>query len=108
MSAKNVGFMASSVASPSVFLPLVLFAVMTGMMVVIIPDPVPVVIGKGKDDRCRSGYRNTGLNHDRTYNMSTSMAIMHNATGGKDGCQKQDCYNRSRLRSSPCVRGLVR
>ena len=56
MFAKNVGLMVSSVASAPFFLPLVLFAVMTGMLVIIIPDRVSVVIGKGKDDRCRSGF----------------------------------------------------
>lgn len=85
------------------------FAVMTWMMVVIIPNGVPVVIGKSKGDRCRNGHSYTGLNCDRTCVMAMSTAvIMYNAPRSKDGGQKQDRYKRSHRGSSSRIGRLDR
>ncbi|MEE8127969.1 MAG: hypothetical protein V3T45_05395, partial [Nitrospinaceae bacterium] len=85
------------------------FAVMTWMMVVIILNGVPMVIGKSKGDRCRNGYSYTGLNCDRTCVMAMSTAvIMYNAPRSKNGGQKQDRYKRNHQGSSPHIRRLDR
>lgn len=98
MFAQTVGSVASSFMFSFLpfLLPLVLFAVMTWMIMVISPNRVPVMIGKSKDDRCWNNYshrgfdNHMGLDYDRTSVMATTMmaAIMYHAPRRKDGGQK--------------------
>ena len=69
------------VASSSATLPLVFFTVMTRVVAVIIPNRMPVMIGKYESDRRRNADSNAyqGLNH----NATPVSAAMDDTTGNK-------------------------
>jgi ABC-type molybdate transport system permease subunit len=70
------------------FLPLVLFAVVAGMMVVVILGRASVVIGKSKSDRCRNSYCHTGFDCDRACVTAMSIVIMDHASLKNETYQK--------------------